>query len=216
MIKNHLLGYRAPAVLNSVRYADVRQNFPAIQSETESCALKPEAQARKMGPLSSLAFRASRGGTWPARKNCRTLTLVCGNSSGLEIRVKHDSISRLARLETLIAHGVAGPGSRGRGVADTGRRSQTLMASDFRADRRIARARKKRSWYADPSSYHDLYPETGHLASRPPGKAMLNISATPAGPLKPVLPFFPASSIGRQRRRWQVRGGGSTRNDQRR
>jgi hypothetical protein len=33
-------------------------------------------------------------------------------------------------------------------------------------------ANKKRSWYVVPSSYHDLYPETGHFSemSRPPGE----------------------------------------------
>ena len=37
----------------------------------------------------------------------------------------------------------------------------------------------KRSWYDDPSSYHDLYPEMGHKVSHPPGRSIVYLSALP-------------------------------------
>ncbi len=56
---------------------------------------------------------------------------------------------------------------------------------------------KKRSWQQGPSSCHDLYPETGHTLSRPPGVLVLDVSARRRGTLEPILlrrpeePFFP-------------------------
>lgn len=54
-----------------------------------------------------------------------------------------------------------------------------------------ARKHKKRSWRDDPSSYHDLYPETGRNASRPPDITVSLVSAWEEGRLKTILTFVP-------------------------
>jgi hypothetical protein len=63
---------------------------------------------------------------------------------------------------------------------DVERAMQTLriffadIPYDSHSEVTVREARKKRSWYVDPSPYHDLYPETG----RPDGYPALPVSCT--------------------------------------
>src|SRR5262245_25938109 len=78
--------------------------------------------------------------------------------------------------------------SRGKSIARTVESAQSITAES---------AQNKRSWHTDPSVCHDLYPETGHRVSRPPGPSVWNVSA----PARIVLQSFFDDSAGDRRRK---------------
>ncbi|MEX2119786.1 MAG: hypothetical protein WD847_09340 [Pirellulales bacterium] len=68
-----------------------------------------------------------------------------------------------------------------------------------RKSRRWLAGRVKKVMAIRSVDCHDLYPETGQRLSRPPGKVVLTVSATPMAMLQPISPQNPKEPAGNKK-----------------